>query len=670
MFRNLSIIRDQGKIIDFLKNYKKGTAQNLANCCTAVSDDPDLPRFQTIREFYEGYPGIVYNGEEIFIAGYVYDAQTYADQVRSKSLYQFHEEYQRYAKGFRRWGEENDEFTFFMQIYSLSMYSTQQEFESKLNEYLSRQPMSSFNLQKFYQRKPDDPSDPINYSSEKYFDKNGKEIGIPAIAWTFNHKYANSEKYNSVKHNEVHVLAHIANVADVFIHADDLGEVTTGFNSRISSLFDAFKLKKTLNDERQKLLAYLENSDPLKSINRDFEEQRQTLKNCYAVEEERGKILLEKYSYKKINLAILEFIKKQYDSGNFEPMSEEMKSAFFNKGLKTDDKFDQQNPENKKRWVVNQISKIKKELGFIDSDIETYKRKYAGLSSTLDFFVRSADSRIDIIKSRIEQESDNLKNIKNEFTDKFIDSFRFEINQHIKIADPNDKKIIDQDIARQLQKQVEIKVYSPDPKIEFLGSLEDHQFDLTKEEFIELLRVSITENNLDLFKFCLNFKAKGSSIGVLDDIIKSTESDGKIKKLKEDLSTAINSIAKLGDKKNKEIFYGALTAINQELIDDEDYKKFLEKKFTFCLDALESSPQEQEFFLKTHKISSDLAHAISHRTRMSTERFEEVSQGRGIFEEMARGFATQHLHRRPEPHLSSSQTSPLQASNRATRSIN
>jgi len=668
MLHNLSIIRDQGKIIDFLKNYKKGTAQNLANCCTAVSDDRDLPRFQTIREFYAGYPGIVYNREVIFIAGYVFDAQTYADEVQSKSLYQFHEEYQRHAKGFRRWEEENDKFTFFSQTYSLSMYSTQQGFENKFNEYLSRQPMASFNLDKFYKRKPSNPSDPINYSSSGYLDKDGNEIKIPAIAWTFNHKYANSEKYNSVKHNEVHVLAHIANVADVFIHADDL-EPGHEFYPRINSLFEAFKFKKTLNDERQKLLAYLENSDPSKSINRDFEEQRQTLQNCYAVEEERGKILLEKYSYKKINLAILEFIKKQYDSGNFEPMSEEMKSAFFNKGLKTDDKFDPENPENKKRWVDNQIKKITEELGFIDSDIETYKRKYAGLSSKLDFFVRSADSRINIIRSRIEQQSDKLENFKKD-TDKFTDNFRFEINQHIKITDLNDKKIIDQDIARQLQKQVEIKVYSPDPKIEFLGSLEDHQFDLTKKEFIALLQVSITENNLDLFKFCLNFKAKGSSIGVLDDIIKSTESDSNIKKLKEDLSTAISSIAKLGDKKNKEIFYGALTAINQELIDDEDYKKFLEKKFTFCLDALESSPQEQEFFLKTHKISSDLAHAISHKTELSVERIAEIEKGRRVFEEMTRGFATQPADRRPSTNSSSSQTSPLQVSNRATRSIN
>lgn len=141
------------------------------------------------------------------------------------------------------------------------MYSTKQEFAKKIKEYLSRKPISSFDSTQFYNRRPailpsqDVADEPVNFSTQKYLDKRGNEIEIPAISWTFNHKYRD-EEYDSVKNNEVHILANIANVADVFVHNDDLKG-----DQIVEILKLAFNLKKTLSNERQKLLSYLQDDD-------------------------------------------------------------------------------------------------------------------------------------------------------------------------------------------------------------------------------------------------------------------------------------------------------------------------------------------------------------------------------------------------------------------------
>ncbi|MFM2200539.1 MAG: hypothetical protein RL769_594, partial [Pseudomonadota bacterium] len=200
----ISVIRDNEIIIKFLKDFKSQTIVNLAICSTLVKENL---RFQTIRSTdHVGCPGIVFK-DPIFIAGYVLDASIKSDLVRSKTFYQFHVEFEKKSKDARRL---KDDYRF---GYSgLSMCSTFQSFDEKLESYFLRDPQD-FSSEFFYNRKPDNL---IYYSSEQYFDKDHQEIKIPALRPVY------LPDTKEVVHNEVHILAGLNHVENVFINSEDL----------------------------------------------------------------------------------------------------------------------------------------------------------------------------------------------------------------------------------------------------------------------------------------------------------------------------------------------------------------------------------------------------------------------------------------------------------------
>lgn len=324
-----------------------------------------------------------------------------------------------------------------------------------------------------------------------------------------------------------------------------------------------------------------------------------------------------------VDLDILRFIKSKQESGEFNIMSEEMKSAFHNKGLKTNNEFDQNSEENKRRWVNNQIKKIKADLALIDDDIDEYEKKISNQDMRQ---VRSYAHHLSDYNHRNLVDEESIEKYKTELLKNFTEF----LDEKMKIEDRSHKDIIDKEIMEQLQKKVEIKVYSPDPKIKFLESLNDHQFDLTKDELIDLLAYSINKNNIDLFKFCLNYKSQESKISVLEDIIKSDDGGEDIKKFKEDLSKKICLISSLESNKDKKLFYDELTNVKLDLVDNEEYKTLLEKKFTFFIDAFSDKPENQKHFLKYLNIADDLSEAISSGKPLDKDRYDQVLKGGNV----------------------------------------